>query len=277
MEHPVSDLSPEARALLAAAADGDDPSPADRDRVARAIAVPLGITALVPAAAQAAGGAMGAATGLGVAKVVAAGVVVLGLGGGAWVKARRDRSTSARATVAAVVGRASARVPRATPPPSPRPPAAPPRATPEEPLRVTAPATTPSPPTEVRPLPRPTRSEAVSAGSLRAESELLAAAHRALLAGDASAALARIADYDTRFPRGALREERDLERVLALCAAGRGAESRAAARRFVRSFPDSPSVARAAGACAETIPSRDADAPGTQTPATAPAAPSRAE
>lgn len=277
MEHPVSDLSPEARALLAAAADGDDPSPADRDRVARAIAVPLGITALMPATAQAAGGAVGAATGLGVAKVVAAGVVLLGLGGGAWVKARRERSTPGRAPAAAVDGRASAAVPRATPPLATPPQPAPPRATPEETLRVTTPAVPPPPPTEVRPLPRPTRLEAASGGSLRAESELIAAAHRALLGGDASSALARIADYDARFPHGALREERDLERVLALCAAGRGAESRAAARRFLRSYPDSPSVGRAAGACAATIPSRDEGAPGTESPATAPAAPSRAE
>ncbi len=273
----MSDLSPEARALLAAAADGDDPSPADRDRVARAIAVPLGITALVPATAQAAGGALGAATGLSVVKVVTAGVVVLGLGGGAWVKARRERSTAGRATVAAVEGRGSARMPRATPPPATTPRATPPRVTPEETLRVTAPATPPPTPAEARPTIRRTRPEAASAGSLRAESALIAAAHRALLAGDASAALARIADYDARFPRGALREERDLERVLALCAAGRGAESRAAARRFLRSFPDSPSVARAAGACAATIPSRDEGAPGTESPAAAPAAPSRAE
>lgn len=275
MEHPVSDLSPEARALLAAAADGDDPSPADRDRVARAIAVPLGITALVPATAQAAGGALGAATGLSVAKVVTATVVVLGLGGGAWVKARRERYDAGRATVAGGEARASARVPRATPPPAATPQAAPPPPTSEETLRVTAPSA--PPPAEARPLPRLARPEAASAGSLRAESELIAAAHRALLGGDPSAALARIADYDARFPRGALREERDLERVLALCAAGRGAESRAAARRFLRSFPDSPSVGRAARACAETNPSRDEGAAGTETPSAAPGAPSRAE
>lgn len=264
MEHPVSDLSPEARALLAAAADGDDPTPADRDRVARAIAVPLGITALVPATAQAAGGALGAATGLSVAKVVAAGVVVLGLGGGVWVQARRDRVSAGRAPSAAVEGRASSAVVQATPRPATPPRPAPPQAPSVEPPRGLAPAAPPSPPSAARALPRPSRPEAGAVGSLRDESELLAAAHRALLAGDASAALARIADYDARFPRGALREERDLERVLALCAAGRGAESRAAARRFVRSFPDSPSVGRAAGACAETIPSRDEGAPGTE-------------
>lgn len=268
MEPPVSDLSPEARALLAAAADGDDPSPADRDRVARAIAVPLGITALVPATAQAAGGV---ATGLGVAKVLAAGVVVLGLGGGAWVKARHHRSAARRAPVAAV----DAHTPTAAPWVTPLPPT-PPRVSPGEPRRDPTP-TPPPPPRAARPLPRSTQTEASTGGTLRDESELLAAAHRALLVGDAPVALARIADYDARFPHGALREERDLEHVLALCAAGRGAASRAAARRFVRSFPDSPSVGRAAGACAETIPSRDADAPGTETPATAPAAPSRAE
>lgn len=267
----MSDLSPEARALLAAAADGDDPTPADRDRVARAIAVPLGISALVPATAQAAGGALGATTGITLAKVVAASAVVLGLGGGAWVGARRDPPPTTRAAVGSVVQRAPPLPPRAT---SVAP--TPPREVPAPTPRVTASVREPVP-DEVRPPPRRSRPEAGPEGSLRAESALIAAAHRALLRGDAAEALARIAEYDARFPRGTLREERDLERVLALCAAGRGAESRAAARRFLRAFPDSPSAARASSACAEAIPSRVEGAPGTQPEATAPAAPRRSE
>ncbi len=260
----MSDLSPEARALLAAAADGDDPTPADRDRVARAIAVPLGITALVPATAQAAGGALGAASGLTVAKVVAAGVVVLGLGGGAWVKARGARPTAAHAT--------SERVVRSVPTAAPQVSA--PRVTPVETPVVTPVVTLP---VEARPQLRRGRPGVVTGGSLREESELIAAAHRALLGGDGAATLARIAEYDARFPRGVLREERDLERVLALCAVGRRAESRAAARRFARAFPDSPSAARAAEACAETIPSRAEGGPGTEPAAPATAASRRTE
>lgn len=266
----MSDLSPEARALLAAAADGDDPTPADRDRVARAIAVPLGITTLVPATAQAAGGALGATTGITLAKVVAASVVVLGLGGGAWEKARRAPPTAARATSARVVPSATPAVPQ-----MPAPRVTPPVVTPV----VTAPVAAPTPtrPADARTPLRRARPGSETEGSLRAESELIAAAHRALLRGDAADALARIAEYDARFPRGTLREERDLERVLALCAAGRRDESRAAARRFLRSFPDSPSAGRAAAACAETIPSRPEDAPGTEPATTAPATSRRSE
>jgi hypothetical protein len=264
----VSDLSPEARALLAAAADGDDPTPADRDRVARAIAVPLGITALVPATAQAAGGALGATTGITLAKVVAASVVVLGLGGGAWEKARHAPPAAARAT--------SARVVRSVTPAVPQMPA--PRVTPPVVTPVVTPVmAAPTLPAEARTPLRRTRPGSETEGSLRAESELIAAAHRALLRGDAADALARIAEYDARFPRGTLREERDLERVLALCAAGRRDESRAAARRFLRSFPDSPSAGRAASACTETIPSRPEDPPGTEPATTAPAASRRSE
>lgn len=261
----MSDLSPEARALLAAAADGDDPTPADRDRIARALAVPLGITALLPATAQAAGAAVG--TGLTVSKALAAGALLLTFGGAAAVGARR---ASPRAVTTAVTARAPAASPAARPSAAVQP--APARATAPSPPAVAVaqpePAVAPSPPRRTRVQP------GVEEDSLRAESELLAAAHRSLARGDAPGALARIADYDTRFPRGTLREERDLERALALCAAGRVEESRAAAQRFLRAYPDSPSAGRAASACAN--PSREPGPTGT-VPAGAAAADGQAE
>lgn len=275
----MSDLSPEARALLASAAKGDDPTPADRDRVARALAGSLGISALMPAAAQAAGGSLGATLGLSAVKAVAAGAVVLGVAGSAWVGLRPERPNPLPATTRAVVGHGRAPRPTSAAPGYSRPGAS--ALTAPRETRLTTVEAAPAE-RRIEPLRPPARSVGRVGGSasedrLRAESGLIAAAHRSLLRGDAADALARIAEYDARFPHGTLREERDLERLLALCAAGRRDESRAAGRRFLSSYPDSPSTARAASACADTIPSRDAAAPGTPPVTAAPAAPEATE
>ncbi|MFO0739431.1 MAG: hypothetical protein U0270_26270 [Labilithrix sp.] len=81
------------------------------------------------------------------------------------------------------------------------------------------------------------------------EAALLRAATGALAHGDPATALARIDEHASRFPRGALSEEREAARVLALCAAGRATESRAAATRFVSANPRSPFVAQVRRAC----------------------------
>ena len=57
-------------------------------------------------------------------------------------------------------------------------------------------------------------------------------------------------EHASRFPRGALAEERSAARVLALCDLGRALEARGAAEAFVRASPNSPLVPRLRGSCA---------------------------
>jgi hypothetical protein len=238
----VSDLSPEARALLAAASHADDPTPADQDRVARALAAPLGLAALAPAAAQAA--AVSAAstatvTALKVAAVVAA-LVAVGLG------------AHGRATPGAPPRTQPASVSAAPPHPvaAAQPPVAPARVAPVI-APVVAPVIAPAA-AEARGGSHAPRASSVTVDTLQAEIALLGEAHRALNSGDAAGALAHLTAYRERFPHGVLREERDVEHVLVLCRLGRDGEARDAARAFLRSHPRSPLAPRVERACAGT-------------------------
>lgn len=238
----MSDLSPEARALLAAASHADDPTPADQDRVARALAAPLGLAALAPAAAQAA--AVSAAstatvTALKVAAVVAA-LVAVGLG------------AHGRATPGAPPRTQPASVSAAPPHPvaAAQPPVAPARVAPAI-APVVAPVIAPAA-AEARGGSHAPRASSVTVDTLQAEIALLGEAHRALNSGDAAGALAHLTAYRERFPHGVLREERDVEHVLVLCRLGRDGEARDAARAFLRSHPRSPLAPRVERACAGT-------------------------
>jgi hypothetical protein len=90
---------------------------------------------------------------------------------------------------------------------------------------------------------------ATPADALAEETRLLRDADAATRAGDAPRALALLAEHARRFPRGVLGEERDAETVLALCAAGRTSEARAAAQRFLAARPGSPLAGRVRSSC----------------------------
>jgi outer membrane protein assembly factor BamD (BamD/ComL family) len=85
---------------------------------------------------------------------------------------------------------------------------------------------------------------------LKAEAALVGEAQRALGAGRSGEALARLAQYDQRFPAGALRSEADATRVFALCQSGRTREAAAARDSFLRRYPSSPAAPRVRSACA---------------------------
>ncbi|MBZ5715815.1 hypothetical protein [Nannocystis pusilla] len=70
-----------------------------------------------------------------------------------------------------------------------------------------------------------------------------------LAAGATAQALARIDEYEGRFPAGALREEAAALRAVALCAGGREREGAAAATEFLRAHPGSLSAERVRKAC----------------------------
>lgn len=87
---------------------------------------------------------------------------------------------------------------------------------------------------------------------LGAEIELLARVNGAVNAGDGGRALELLAEYDRKFRPSILAEERAAASVLALCAAGRTGEARAAAEQFRRRSPRSPLLGRIGGSCART-------------------------
>lgn len=86
--------------------------------------------------------------------------------------------------------------------------------------------------------------------TLSEEATLLERAQRALAAREPGVALETLAEHERRFPRGALAEEREAAKVLALCALGRVNEARALARAFVNASPRSVLVPRVEHSCA---------------------------
>lgn len=85
-----------------------------------------------------------------------------------------------------------------------------------------------------------------------AEVDLLRRAQEALHDGNADAALVLLDEHAKKFPNGALSEERDAARILALCDAHRVDDARASAKAFSSAHPASPSAARIASSCAGT-------------------------
>lgn len=85
----------------------------------------------------------------------------------------------------------------------------------------------------------PLEARMTSDRDLTAERRLIDAARAALARGAWDAALASVRTHATRYPRGALVEEREAARVQALAGAGRSDEANARAREFRDRFPDS--------------------------------------
>lgn len=119
-----------------------------------------------------------------------------------------------------------------TSPVAPAPPA-PKRTEPSEPVRISPPKPVSSG-TVSSAAPRPSPEETYAQ-----ELALLQRARASLAKGDATAALAAIAEHQRRFSGGRLREEREALRVKALTSLGRSDEARRAAERFKTEFPRS--------------------------------------
>ena len=242
----MNDLSPEARRLLSDARDADDPTSSDLDRVRRALATSLGAAAFGAATAQAGALTATATASVGAVKVLVLAAIV-GTGAAVAWRARPSHPVVAHAPAVHV------RVVQA--PPSPAPIAASVASSAAPPVPTPAPVAPSVDVVATAPghadAPRPRTAEP-SVDALAAVSAMLGAAHRATTAGDAAHALALLHDYAVTFPRGALREEGDVERVRALCALDRVDEAGRAARAFVRAHPRSPLASRVAAGCATT-------------------------
>jgi outer membrane protein assembly factor BamD (BamD/ComL family) len=72
----------------------------------------------------------------------------------------------------------------------------------------------------------------------------LDSARDALRGGDARDALARLEDFDRRFPHGVLAQEAEALRIETLAKQGEDDVARALAERFLRDHPTSPHASR---------------------------------
>ncbi|WP_437279569.1 tetratricopeptide repeat protein [Sorangium sp. So ce375] len=207
-----------------------------KERAWRGIAGQLAAGTIVGAAA---GSSAAAATKPGVGSLLssalslkAAAVLVGGgllLGGGYWAL-----SSSAEAPApprAAAPERAPAEAPQAPVAPAPEPKALPP----EPPLD----ASTGEEPTRRPSGPKPTETDL-----LRAESALLTEARAALRSGDAAAAAAILDRLRAQFPKGVLRQEREVLAIDVLAARGNAQEAKRRAQAFVKQYPKSPHSAK---------------------------------
>lgn len=246
----MTSLSPESRSIIDAAHDADGLDDVARARMKRRVlarvaagAAAAGATAVVgQAAAKTAGGALSAGllTKLGVSLVLAG---VVGVGS-------YNAVTSVSSAPVPVV-QASAPEPATVVAPVPvvdAPALAPEAASPES-----APAAEEPPPAAPAVSP-PASAAKPSASSLASETALLQRAQAELASGNPQEALALLDRHGSEHQSGALREERQAARVLALCHAGRGHEARTAAQRFAAEFPKSVHRARVLSACASDEP-----------------------
>lgn len=90
----------------------------------------------------------------------------------------------------------------------------------------------------------------VESSTLLAETQLLARAQRALGAGKAPVALRLLEEHARSFPSGALAQERDAARAIALCTLKRWPEARRSQQQFRQAWPGSPMTERVRHACA---------------------------
>jgi hypothetical protein len=257
----MTGLGPEANALLEAARGGDQPTHADEERVLAAIGkrLALGAASGLAVAAADRGALVGgpdpsavAAVRMAWATKVLVGLALVGaIGAGAAMLSRRAPRPAlpagSVATGAPTSGEAIAQV-------QDRPDGA---ASPEAPAAGTIGsqmgAFRPSPRTMSGPRVPPAAGSssrvAPPTGDVAAEVRLLSEAHAALRGGQPERALGLLEEHVRRYPRGALGEEREADRIAALCALGRVVEAREAADRFLHQAPWSPMAGPVRASC----------------------------
>jgi hypothetical protein len=253
MEASMSELGPEARAILEAGKNGDDPRPEDRARMRRALMASLAAGGAGAAASLAGEGAAGAAEktieAAGAAKVLGGmwklflGLAVVGAVGGGLMLRQSTPAPRAPASSAPVAAHEQARVTGSVEMPQAEAPAPPVR---EEPAR---PAHSMAQPSARRAPATAAKAPPAAGDTLEAETRRLREAHDALNGGDPARALALLDAQSADFAGGQLREERAAARVLALCKLGRTDGANAEAGRFLRENPRSPLADRVRAAC----------------------------
>ena len=244
----MNDLGPEARSILEAARGVEAPTRADRQRIKHAVLLRV---ATLGAVSTTAGGAVAMSL---AAKVTIAAVTVAVLGGGsATLLAKKERAVQPSVV--------SARVASRTAHGSPSRPAAVPEtpAVVEEPRpkpvlpevrrrEVARPEVRPAEPVSV-PVTKITPAPAPALNSLDPELTVLRQAREDLRAGLPAQALRRLSEYDRRFGKGALDQERRAIEAIALCQVHPGSAAQSQAEDFLRAAPESPLAERVRSAC----------------------------
>jgi hypothetical protein len=260
----MTELSKEARELLAGLGDADGPSAAQTSRIKRKLGVGLGAGSSLLIASGTAGavklGAAGGTAAAAGAKLGGAGIsglvsmFVLGAAAGVGVSTttavvRNLASPPAPAMVTTATSSAERPLPVRARPGS-APVAAATAGDHAPPLSAAAPAPlapvrAPAPVAALAEVPPSIALEP----TLGPELELVIAAKRELAAGRPAQALAVVERLGREFPNGTLREERMLLRVLALCALGQIEPARHQTREFAVLAPRSPLLPRLEQSC----------------------------
>jgi hypothetical protein len=253
----MNDLGPEAQSIVAAARGAEALTREDRARIKRGVLLRVAVVGAVSTGTTGAA-AMSLAT-----KVTLTVVTMAALGGGSvslWAWKGRTSSAPAAARTQAkspqprTVAREAPAVlaePRDLPPV----PAVKPEALPESQRRDAIRGVVRRPEIPVAP-PAPLAPPVPALESLNPELTVLRQAQEDLRAGLPSQALRRLADYDRRFGRGALQEERRAVAAIARCQVNPGPAAQSEADRFLRNAPESPLVERVRSSCqksAETV------------------------
>jgi hypothetical protein len=240
----MSELDSQARAIIDAGREADEPTFADRRRIKHAIVAQLASGALA-SAAVAGGTSVGLKVGLAVLAVTAVGGGTVGL---LKVRAHHAGETAHRS----VLPRSEAS-PR--PLPAPVLPAPSPALIPVERAAVdSARELKPGRPERARRQLATARDHALpgddaSDERLNVEVEVLKRAREALRLRQPMLALEVLRDYDRRFGKGTLGEERQALAVIATCLASPGQAARSRAEAFMRGAPSSPMLDRVRAAC----------------------------
>lgn len=258
----MTDLSERARRVLELARREDDPDAGAAARVERSLSKRMALAgALATSSAAASKSAIGAgllAT-AGKSALVAGVATTLVFAG--WETLQPNAAVPDARPRATVVAPSAGQRPRApsVPPgvnaksPAPLPLSAPEIQRPAPPRAVSTRAEYPrdqaqAEPAAVAAAPPATLAPAAP-DRLAIEAQALRAAQRALRAGDNERALALLEQQDAHHPSGALAQERQAARVLALCQSQQVALARHEAEIFETRFPESPLLGKVRGAC----------------------------
>lgn len=253
----MTELTPEARSLLAGARDFPARSAEDRARVREALRARLAaeappVAAVPPATATPAASALrkfGPRAGLAGTVLVAALLGPLAYyASHRGAPARVEPTATATSVTSVAVTSANSSTTAATvapvasnelriPTPNAQAGSSPERSAPDAPSASARPRATA--------LAR-TRPSVAPESTLAAELALLRPARSSAPAQ----ALALLDEHARRYPRGVLAEERQAQRIVALCGLGRRDEATTALAAFERAYPQSPHTQRARRACA---------------------------
>lgn len=161
----------------------------------------------------------------GIASFVVAGLVTVGAGTG-WLAYRHYSAPAPVVTVSAQ-------------PPAAKVVAPPALSEPPRQAELPMPAASESPKPSAPPAPAPS-----AQGDLREEIAVLDRARAAVRAGDGKGALAALADYQRRFPRGTFAQEVTVLRIEALVQTGQTGGAQSLGKKFLAAHPESPHAER---------------------------------